>query len=105
MTGTAFAIAENRIEEAKRIVLKGIDLNAPCDQGASVLFPAILSGEISLVRLMLDHGADPNFVAQEPGATIYAEKPLELAEQTRFLLSRSKFHPVVELLREYGAKS
>ena len=98
------AIADGQIERAKSLTLKGIDLNVPCDHGVSVLFPAILSGDVSLVRLMLEHGADPNYVAEEPGATIYAEKPLELAEQARFLLDKDKYTPIVELLDQFGAR-
>ena len=97
------AIADGQIEKAKCLIQTGVDLNAPCDHGASVLFSAILSGDVSLVRLMLELGADPNFVAEEPGATIYAEKPLELAEQARFLLSRDKYQPIAELLDQFGA--
>jgi ankyrin repeat protein len=97
------AIAAGQIEKAKCLTRTGIDLNVPCDRGASVLFCAILSGDDSLVRLMLEHGADPNYAAADPGATIYAEKPLELAEQARFLLSRDKYQPIVELLDQFGA--
>lgn len=97
------AIVDGQVEKAKRLILTDMDLNVPCDQGASVLFPAILSGDASLVRLMLERGADPNFVAGEPSATIYAEKPLELARQARFLIDRNKFQPIVELLEQFGA--
>jgi hypothetical protein len=41
--------------------------------------------------------------AEDPGATIYAEKPLELAEQARFLLDRDKYQPIVEPLDQFGA--
>ncbi len=97
------AIADGQIEKAKRLTRTGIDLNVRCDQGASLLFAAILSGDVSLVRLMLEHGADPNFVAEEPAATVYAEKPLELACGARFLLDRDKYQPNVELLTQFGA--
>lgn len=97
------AIAESDFDEAGRLIQGGIDLNAPCDQGASALYPAILSGDVSLVQLMLEHGADPNFVADEPAASIYTEKPLELAMQARFLMDWAKYHPIVKLLEEYGA--
>src|SRR5918998_2920718 len=92
------AIAEGNFDEAKRLIRSGIDLNAACDEGASALYPAILSGDASLVQLMLEHGADPNFLADEPAATIYTEKPLELAKQARFLMDWDKYHPIVELL-------
>ena len=97
------AIAEGKFEEAKHLIRTGIDLNLPCARGATLLYPTILSGEVSLVRLMLECGADPNFVAEEPGATIYAEKPLELAKQARFLMDWAKYHPIVQVLEEFGA--
>jgi ankyrin repeat protein len=97
------AIAEGNYTEAMHLVHCGIDLNAPCDEGASPLFAAILSGDISLVRMMLEHGADPNFVAAEPAASIYTEKPLELAMQARFLMDWDKYHPIVKLLEKFGA--
>jgi hypothetical protein len=97
------AIAADQVEEAARLIRSGLDLNAPCIQGASALYPAILSGEASLVRLMLEHGADPNFAADEPGATIYTEKPLELAQQARVLMDWDKYDPIVKLLKEFGA--
>ncbi len=97
------AIADGEIEEATRLILTGLDLNTPCDQGASVLYPAVLSGNVALVRLMLEHGADPNFVAEEPAATIYAERPLELAQQASFLMDRDKYQPIAKLLAQFGA--
>jgi len=97
------AIAESNFDEAKRLVQGGIDLNVPFDQGASALYSAILSGDVSLVRMMLEHGADPNFLADEPAASIYTEKPLELAMQARFLMDWDKYYPIVKLLEEYGA--
>ena len=97
------AIADGQIDKAKNLARTGINLNARCDHGASVLFSAILSGDVSLVRLMLELGADPNLVAEEPGATIYAEKPLELAEQARFFLDKDKYQPIADLLDQFGA--
>jgi ankyrin repeat protein len=64
-------IAEGNFNEGKRLVPSGIDLNVPFVEGALVLYSAILSSEVSLVELMLEHGADPNFVADEPAASMY----------------------------------
>jgi hypothetical protein len=97
------AIAESNLVEAKHLIQSGVDLNLRCDQGASVLYAGILSGEVSLVRLMLEHGADPNALADEPAASIYTERPLELAMQARFLMDWDKYHPIVRLLEEFGA--
>jgi ankyrin repeat protein len=97
------AIGDDQIEKAKHLIRTGIDLNVRCDQGAYVLFAAILSGDVSLVRLMLELGADPNLVAEDPAATVYAENPLELAQGASFLLDRDKYQPIVDLLSQFGA--
>ena len=97
------AIVEDKIDDVRRLMKSGLDLNARCDQGASSLYGAILHGNISIIQLMLEHGADPNLIADEPAATIYTEKPLELAMQARFLMDWDKYHPIVKLLEKYGA--
>src|ERR1044072_6503854 len=97
------AIASEQFDEARRLVCSGLDLNLRCAEGASSVYPAILNADVTLIRMMLEHGADPNFVADEPAASIYTEKPLELAKQARFLMNRDKFDPVVKLLEEFGA--
>ena len=79
------------------------NLNEPIDQGATVLFAAILAGDTETVRLLLDAGADPNFVAAEPAATIYAQNPLDLALTARALMNWDVYHPIVLLLHRYGA--
>jgi ankyrin repeat protein len=97
------AIREDDARAVERLLQSRLDLNTPDEQGAPTLYLAILGGNLSVIKMLLAHGADPNFVADEPAATIYAEKPLELAMQARFLLGWDKFEPVVELLKEYGA--
>ena len=97
------AIASDKVDEAKLLIRSGIDLNSRCDQGASALYGAILLGNISIVHEMLNHGADPNLIADEPAVSIYTEKPLDLARQCRFLLDWDKYHPIVKLLEQFGA--
>jgi hypothetical protein len=97
------AINSGNIVEAQRLIETELDLNSPCDDGATPLYSAILNGHHSLVRLMLDRGADPNFIAAEPGASMYTEKPLDLAMQARFLMDWDKFDPIVKALIECGA--
>jgi ankyrin repeat protein len=87
----------------RRIIEAGIDLNARIDVGASLLFGAILYGDEEIIRMMLEHGADPNFFADEPAATIYTEKRLDLALQARFLLDWDRYDPIVKLLESFGA--
>jgi hypothetical protein len=52
---------------------------------------------------MLEHGADPNLVSDEPASSIYTEKPLDLARQARFLMDWDSYHPIVTLLEAFGA--
>jgi len=96
------AISDLRVDEVERLLKNDIDLNRRCDQGASVLFGAVLLGNANLVRLLLEHGADPNLCAHEPAATIYTEKPLNLARQARFLWDWDKYQPIVKLIEEFG---
>ena len=98
------AIADKDLTRASELVRSGLDLDVPCDEGASALYPAILTGDVSLVRLMLEFGSNPNFIAHEPAASIYTEKPLELAKQARFLIDWDTYNPIVSILEEFGAK-
>jgi hypothetical protein len=97
------AVVEDNVQEVRRLIENGIDLNRRCDQGASALFGAILQGNLSIIRLMLEHGADPNLLAVEPSASIYSEKPLDLARQASFLMDWEKYHSIVKLLESFGA--
>ena len=97
------AVVENDVREVTRLIESGIDLNYRCDQGTSALSGAILEGNLIIIGLMLENGADPNLVADEPAASIYAEKPLDLARQARFLMDWDKYHPIVKLLEAFGA--
>lgn len=97
------AIVKNDVRAVTRLIESGIDLNYRCDQGASVLFGAVLIGNPIVIRLLLEHGADPNLVADEPASHFYAEKPLELARQARFVMDWDKFQPIVKMLVEFGA--
>ena len=97
------SINRGDLAEVKSMIDAGVDLGDPCDDGATPLFAAVLNGHESIVRLMLERGADPNFTADEPAASCYAEKPLCLAQQARFLMDWDKFHSIVETLLEYGA--
>ena len=99
------AINEDDLETARELVAGDVDLNVPCSeiQGAPPLFLAILKGNLAMVKLLLDHGADPNYRAEEPAASIYAETPLRLAMGARFLLNWDQYHPILQLLENFGA--
>jgi ankyrin repeat protein len=99
------AIDKDDLETATHLVTGDIDLNIPCSelQGAPALFLAILKGNLAMVQLLLEHGADPNYRADEPAASIYTEKALALARQARMLMSWDQYHPIVQLLEKFGA--
>jgi len=99
------AINQEDLLTATEILASRIDLNVPCEElhGAPVLFLAILKGNGSIVKLLLEHGADPNYRAEEPVASIYTAKPLDLARQLRMLMDWEKYDAVVTLLKEFGA--
>ncbi|MGL6077052.1 MAG: ankyrin repeat domain-containing protein [Fimbriiglobus sp.] len=97
------AVLTGNHHEVARLVEGGADINARCDEGASVLFAASLSGDVEMVRLLLDLGADPNLVAEEPAASIYCPKVVDLISQAQFLTDWAKYTPVLELLLARGA--
>ena len=97
------AIEQDNIDGVRQFIQNGFALNVPDEDGASILFYAIMQGNLNIIRLLLENGADPNFIAQDPAATIYAEKPLDLAQQLRFIMDWDKYHPIVELLQKFGA--
>ena len=97
------AVGEDSVEKVQELIQNNIDLNSRCDQGASALSGAIVHGNLSIVQLMLEHGADSNLLADDPAATIYGKKPLDLALQARFLMDWDKYHPIVKLLESFGA--
>jgi len=80
-----------------------LDINSQCDDGASVLFSAVLHGNVEVVRALLELGANPNFEATEPALSIYADTPLNVAIQARNLMDWEKFDPIVHLLIKHGA--
>ena len=99
------AIENEDLAATRQILAKGIDLNMPCADlaGAPPLFFAILKGNYTLVELLLEHGADPNYRADEPVASIYTAKPLDLARQARMLMDWDRYHSIVKLLEDFGA--
>ncbi len=97
------AVEQENVSEVEKLINNGFDLNESDEEGATVLFSAILQGNIEIVRLILERGGNANFRANEPTATILTEKPLDLAQQLRLLINRGKYHPIVELLEQFGA--
>lgn len=100
------AIDKNDLETATHLVTRVVNLNIRCSEldGAPALFLAILKANLPMVQLLLDHDADPNYRAEEPVATIYAENPLSLATQARFLLNWEQYQPIVQLFRKVRSR-
>jgi hypothetical protein len=98
------AVGADDLGGIENAVRRGADLDARCDQGASLLYGACLGGNIDVVRLILDLGADPNLRAVSPGNEIYDATPLELTMGAQFLLDWEKYTPIYELLVERGAR-
>ncbi len=96
------AISNGDISEVEHLLNGGLDLNVPCDQGATPLFRAVFVGDLTLVRLLLEHGANPRFRADEPARTIYAETPMDLALQARTAVDCERYDSIVAILDEFG---
>ena len=45
----------------------------------------------SILLLMLEHGADPNFIADEPAASIYTRSLMRWQSKYRFLMDWDKY--------------
>lgn len=96
-------IEQEKTAEIENLINNDFDLNKRDEEGATVLFFAILQGNIEIVQLLLERGANADIVADEPAASIFTEKPLDLAQQLRFLTNWDKYHPIVKLLEKFGA--
>lgn len=97
------AVETSDVQQIRELATSGLDMNNPCDDGASVLFSAILIANVEVIRTLLELGADPNFRAVEPALTVYADTPLDVALQARVVMDWEKYNPIVHVLIDYGA--
>lgn len=103
------AVETSNVQQIHELANSGLDINhrldihSLCDDGASVLFSAVLHANVEVIRTLLELGADPNFRAVEPALTVYADTPLEVVLQARYLMDWEKYNPIVQLLIDYGA--
>jgi ankyrin repeat protein len=95
--------AVGRPEVLRSLIERGVPLETRNEEGATALFHAVMAADAACVEILLAAGADPNAVAEEPAATIYAELPLNLANQARFYMGDERYAPIIELLKSYGA--
>ena len=83
---------ELKLPIARLLIQSGANINAENDVSGTALIAAIEIQDSTLVRLLLEHGADPN----QTGKYNYLYLPLELA------FRRGDFG-IISMLREYGA--
>lgn len=55
------AIAKQDADAVKRFLLAGVDLNSENDDGDTPLREAARVGNVEILQLLLEHGADPNY--------------------------------------------
>lgn len=65
------AISHNNIEEVKKIPASNLNVNAFDADGSTPLLNAVITGEVHLVKLLLEAGANPNL-----GDHVMAETPI-----------------------------
>ena len=98
-------ISEGRNDLLFAYLQSGGDANLMDEEwNCSILFHAVLAGNLDAVQKLIDSGADVNQAAEEPGCDILAETVLSLAMQCRHLQDFKKFDPIVQLLELNGAK-
>jgi len=113
------------LEEVKRLIESGADVNYKNDFGRSVLFFAIEHSCLDICRLLLDHGADVNHMKQNGftplmcavlnyeidiiklllihGADVNPINKFD-ANSLYYALRRGSNNPITKLLRWRGAK-
>ena len=75
------------------------------EEGATLLFHAVLLAKEDHIRALIRHGCNVNYTINETLSAhfVLAETPLSLAQQCAFLMDNEKYGPVVQLLIEAGA--
>ena len=87
------AVLHSDVGAIRKAVASGVDLNE-IENGMTPLLFAIYRGDLDVVRLLLDNGADPNL---RPDPSDPSHSPLRHAEDDFGLTT------VAELLKSYGA--
>ena len=83
----------NNIEIAKRLIANGAEINYTDINNDHTLNWATFLGNLELVKLLLDHGADYNIVGQDSGDNALA------------IARRMKFPKIIAELTSHGAKT
>jgi len=106
----SYAVSSGNLTLAKELIFGGEDVNAANPVGQTPLVIAINNGDSSMLRLLLKHGAQPNYLevgtascnrllAQaSSGDTRFYNLPLDIARK------KGKQN-IVSILTQHGAKS
>jgi len=84
---------------------RGGDPDLVEEEGATLLFHAVLHAKEDHIRILIRHGCNVNYRINEALSAhfVLAQTPLSLAQQCAFLIDKDKYSPVVQLLIEAGA--
>jgi hypothetical protein len=80
----ADAARDGDLERAQQLLRSPLNVNAGSGKFLSPLLQAVLSKSLPMVRLLLEHGADPDFVPAETSSPLYYA--LESSDETFALL-------------------
>ena len=90
------------------LLSKGANPNLTTCDGFNCLFDAMSTNEPTLVKLLLEYGANPNCICTETGESLldYAMSGTAIMRHTKQPATYQKNHlAIIDLLKAYGAKS
>jgi ankyrin repeat protein len=85
------AVRLNEIEEVKKLIEKGADVNVVDEYGATALYWASYKGHSEIVKILIEAGADVNVVNRDGETALYWTSSWGYSE-------------IVKILKEAGAK-
>ena len=78
--GTVMAACDGDAEEVRWRLRLGASANAKTDNGLGALECAETNGHVKAVRVLLEHGANPDAVPEDHGDPFWAKTPREWAK-------------------------